>query len=178
MEATSFWTVVMKRSDGVLIPAVEGLSPEELRAQPAGSETNPIGWLTWHLDKVQDDYLSLISGSPTVWERDDWNSRFPNAEHALHIEPKDVGTFDPVDAPTLLEYHVAVRKRGGEVMADLVPDDFEKVLDPIYPTGKPMAIADILAMVVSDTIQHVGQVAYLRGMLRDQGWYSGRRPVS
>ena len=178
MDAPSFWTVVMERADGVLIPAVEGLTPEELRAQPAGPETNPIGWLTWHLAKVQDDYLALISGSPTLWERDDWGSRFPNAEHALHMAPDEVGAFDPVDASTLLEYHVAVRKRGSEVMGSLSPDEFETTRDPIYPNGRPMTVANILAMVVSDTVQHVGQVAYLRGILREAGWYSSRRPIN
>ena len=94
------------------------------------------------------------------------------------MAPDEVGAFDPVDASTLLEYHVAVRKRGSEVMGSLSPDEFETTRDPIYPNGRPMTVANILAMVVSDTVQHVGQVAYLRGILREAGWYSSRRPIN
>ena len=41
-----------------------------------------------------------------------------------------------------------------------------------------MAVSEILAMVTSDTLQHIGQIAYLRGILRDQGWYAKRRSLA
>ncbi len=178
MESPAFWSVVMRRGDGVLIPAVEDLTRDELRSQPAGPATNPIGWLVWHSAKVQDDYIALIGGSKTVWDEQGWNARFPNAEHALHVEPKQVGEFDPVDAATLLGYYNAVRVRAKAILDALSPEDFDRVLEPIYPGGRAMPLSDVLAMVASDNIQHIGQIAYLRGMLREQGWYQNRRALA
>lgn len=178
MESAAFWTVTMKRADGVLIPAIEELTSDELRAQPMGDGTNPIGWLAWHLTKVQDDYIALIGDSATVWDAGGWGSRFTTAEGALHIAPEEVRKFDPVDAEALLAYYQAVRERATEVMAGLSPNDFERVCEPATPGGRSMAVSDILAMVTSDTLQHVGQIAYLRGILRDQGWYAKRRALA
>lgn len=178
MQASAFWTVTMKRADGVLIPAIEELTSDELRAQPMGDGTNPIGWLAWHLTKVQDDYIALISNGETVWDKEAWSKRFTDADGALHIAPEEVGTFDPVDAPALLAYYQAVRERATEVMAGLTPDDFERVCTPSTAGGRSMAVSEILAMVTSDTLQHVGQIAYLRGILRDQGWYAKRRSLA
>ena len=178
MEPPAFWSVTMKRADGVLIPAIEDLTSDELRAQPMGDDTNPIGWLAWHLTKVQDDYIALISDGETVWDREGWHDRFPNAGGALHIAPEKVGTFDPVDAHVLLAYYQAVRERATEVMNGLSPDDFDRVCKPTTPGGRSMAVSEILAMVTSDGLQHIGQIAYLRGILRDQGWYAKRRALA
>ena len=57
-------------------------------------------------------------------------------------------------------------------------DDFERVCTPSTAGGRSMAVSEILAMVTSDTLQHVGQIAYLRGILRDQGWYAKRRSLA
>ncbi|HEU5108625.1 MAG TPA: DinB family protein, partial [Micromonosporaceae bacterium] len=37
--------------------AVEGLGPADLRWTP-GPAANPIGWLVWHLTRVQDDHVA------------------------------------------------------------------------------------------------------------------------
>ena len=43
----------LDRNERYMLSAVEGLSPEELRRRPA-PESNPLGWLMWHLTRVQD----------------------------------------------------------------------------------------------------------------------------
>ena len=32
-------------------------------------------------------------------------------------------------------------------------------------------IAQALALILGDNIQHIGQIAYLRGLIKEQGWY-------
>jgi len=39
--------------------AVEGLSPEDLRWAP-GPMANPIGWLVWHLTRIQDSHIAEL----------------------------------------------------------------------------------------------------------------------
>lgn len=177
MEAPAAVAAILKRGDGVLIPAVEDLTVDELRAQPAGPDTNPIGWLAWHLTRVQDDYMSLIKGEPKVWQTGGWSQRFNNEGDPLHIAPEKVALFDPADADTLLGYYRAVRERTDTTLARISPEDFDRVLPPSSPARSPMTVMETLAMVISDNIQHIGQIAYLRGLLREQGWYERRRAL-
>ena len=41
--------------------AVEGLTPDQLAHQP-GEGANSIGWLVWHLTRVQDDHVADAAG--------------------------------------------------------------------------------------------------------------------
>ena len=49
--------------DGV----ADGLDDETLHHRPGGTG-NPIGWLLWHLARVQDDHVATLAGTPQVWE--------------------------------------------------------------------------------------------------------------
>ncbi len=47
------------RVQEVVHRVLDGLAPEELVARPAQG-ANPIGWLVWHLTRVQDDHRARI----------------------------------------------------------------------------------------------------------------------
>ena len=51
--------------------AVHGLTPEQLRWAPAQG-ANPIGWLVWHLTRVQDSHLAELIGAEQVYVTGDW----------------------------------------------------------------------------------------------------------
>src|SRR5258706_13208995 len=55
--------------------AVDGLDAEALRT-PIEPGTNPIGWLVWHLARVQDDHIADILGEPQLWTTGPWARRF------------------------------------------------------------------------------------------------------
>ena len=55
--------------------ATEGLDAERLVAQP-GPNANTIGWLVWHLARVQDAQIAELVDEPQVWEQGDWAARF------------------------------------------------------------------------------------------------------
>ena len=55
--------------------AVDGLDSQALVAAPEPG-ANPIGWLVWHLTRVQDDHIADILGQPQVWASESWASRF------------------------------------------------------------------------------------------------------
>ena len=46
--------------------AVEGLDQEELCWAPAPG-ANTIGWLIWHLTRVQDHHVSELLGTEQIW---------------------------------------------------------------------------------------------------------------
>src|SRR6201992_2589412 len=57
----------------------EGLDPDQLAAQPSGGG-NSIGWLLWHLTRVQDDHVADLMGDDQLWIRDGF-------AEALGLEP-------------------------------------------------------------------------------------------
>src|SRR6478736_4880650 len=89
----------------------EGLTPEDLIAVPE-PDANPIGWLLWHVTRVQDAYTSELTECEQVWMVGDWASRF-----GLTAEPNDVGyghtpeqvrAVRPESAAAIFEYYDAV----------------------------------------------------------------------
>ena len=65
--------------------AVDGLDAESLAWRP-GPEANPIGWLVWHLTRVQDHHISEVAGIDQAWTTDGWAGRF-----GMPADPNDIG---------------------------------------------------------------------------------------
>jgi uncharacterized damage-inducible protein DinB len=147
--------------------AVDGLDPEELSARPAAG-ANPIGWLVWHLTRVQDHHLADLLGQPQVWETGDWAKRFelepdPSNTGYGHSDA-EVGAVRPESAEALVAYHQAVAARTAEVLAGLRPSDLDRVVDEAW--NPPVTLGVRLVSVAVDDLQHAGQAAYVRGLLR------------
>ena len=45
---------------------VYGLTPDQL-AHRIDTDANPIGWLVWHLTRIQDDHVAGAFGVMQVW---------------------------------------------------------------------------------------------------------------
>jgi uncharacterized damage-inducible protein DinB len=171
MEANEFFLTALSRSEGTLKRALDGLSPEDLRAQPAGTGSNPIGWLTMHLTRVQDGWLSRAQGMDSEWDDAGWGAKFGIQGEASQWSPENVHTFDPKNAETLMAYWTAVKARTDRYAGSLKAADLDDEL-PVGRSGAPpMTIAQVLALILGDNVQHIGQIAYLRGLVKEQGWY-------
>jgi Protein of unknown function (DUF664) len=151
--------------DGVY-PAVNGLSPDELTFRP-DDESNSIAWLVWHLTRIQDDHVAGLDGSEQVWMASGWADRF-----ALPLEITDTGYgHDPemvaavtADAFSLLGYFEEVHDKTLQFVRSLAEDDFTRVIDRSW--DPPVTMSARLVSVIADDLQHVGQAAYVRGILQ------------
>ena len=54
IQAVEIAKAVLDRNEAILLRALEGLTVDELQVQ-VGPASNPIGWLMWHLSRVQDN---------------------------------------------------------------------------------------------------------------------------
>ena len=54
---------------------VDGLDEDQLAHRP-GPDANPIGWLVWHLARVQDDHVAEVAGVEQVWTAQGFADRF------------------------------------------------------------------------------------------------------
>lgn len=145
--------------------ALDGLDPDDLTRRPA-PDANPIGWLAWHLLRVQDDHVADVAGRDQVWTADGWADRFglPFAASATGygFDAEQVAAVRVPSVDLLLGYADAVHARTTEFVGGLTDDDLDRVVDVSW--DPPVTLGVRLVSVLSDDLQHVGQAAYARGL--------------
>ena len=171
MSASQLYLEAISRSDGDLKRSLEDLTTEELRHQPAGPGSNPIGWLIWHLTRTRDNIVSSIAGEKSTWDREGWAERFSMEGELPRYSPADVHTFDPKDVATLVGYFTSVTEQTSKVIEGLTDADMARKVASTIPGRPPQLVLGRLGVILNDNIQHIGQIAYLRGLIRDHGWY-------
>jgi hypothetical protein len=147
-------------------PAVNGLSTEEL-AFRLDSSSNPIGWLVWHLTRIQDDHISVLDGQEQAWIAKGWVERF-----ALPLEPKDTGyghgpeevAVVTVEAGLLLDYYEDVHNKTLDYVRATNEAALATVIDDSW--DPPVTVSIRLVSIIADCLQHVGQAAYVRGIVQ------------
>lgn len=148
--------------------AVDGLGPEDLVRRPtsAGGDANPIAWLVWHAARVQDDHVAEVAGREQVWTGEGWARRFDlpldDAETGYGHGPEEVARVR-ADADLLAGYLRAVHDRSVSFLEGLGPADLDRVVDERW--DPPVTLGVRLLSVADDGAQHVGQAAYVRGLL-------------
>lgn len=146
--------------------AVDGLSAEELVQAPT-ADANTIGWLVWHLTRVQDDHVAELLGRDQVWTSGPWPQRFSLASDADDTgyghTAEQVRAVRPESVDTLLDYYAAVERQTKELLDSLSADDLDRVIDERW--DPPVTLGVRLVSVADDDSQHAGQAAYVRGLL-------------
>jgi uncharacterized damage-inducible protein DinB len=144
---------------------VEGLTPEEL-AFRVDAEANTIAWLVWHLTRVQDDHVADVAGGEQAWTSDGWVTRF-----GLPLDRSDTGyghdhnqvAVVMSDAEMLGGYHDAVYETTLPFVSSLTDADLDRIVDTRW--NPPVTLGVRLVSVITDDLQHVGQAAFVRGVI-------------
>lgn len=146
--------------------AVAGLGPQELATSPEPG-SNTIGWLIWHLTRVQDGHISELLDDEQVWTSGDWPARFglePDAVDTGYGHSRtEMEAVRPDSAATLVGYFDEVYARTRQFLRSLSAEDLDRVIDERW--DPPVTLGVRLVSVADDDIQHAGQATYLRGML-------------
>jgi hypothetical protein len=166
MDVASLLLELYGRIDPLAHDVVRGLSVEQLTRAPAPG-ANTIAWLVWHLARVQDHHIAEILDVEQIWAAGDVAERFGLAPDASNTgyghSESDVATVRP-DAPAvLLEYLDAVSARTRDMLRELAPEDLDRIVDRRW--DPPVTLGVRLVSIADDSLQHVGQAAYLRGLL-------------
>ena len=143
--------------------AVDGLTVEQL-AFRVDADANSIAWLCWHLSRVQDDHLAGAFGLTQVWAsyRDRFGLPFAADEIGYGQSSKEVAQIR-APAELLTEYYDAVHERTLRLVAGITEQDLSRIVDERW--DPPVTLGVRLVSVVSDCLQHVGQAAFVRGIL-------------
>jgi Protein of unknown function (DUF664) len=169
MQIADLLNEMFDRLPALVSSAVEGLTPERLRWAPAEG-ANSIGWLVWHLTRIQDHHVSELIGKAQVWQSGDWPARFglsgddagPDNTGYAHT-PDDVDRVRPEGPQALIDYYEAVAVRTREFLQGLTPERLDEIVDKRW--NPPVTLVVRLVSVAGDDLQHAGQAAYVRGLL-------------
>ena len=131
---------------------------------------NSVAWLIWHLTRVQDNHIADVADLPELWIDGGWAGRF-----GLDLDELDTGyghssaqvsKVRPASPDLLTDYYDAVHARTLEFLTGLGEVDLNRIVDTNW--NPPVTLQVRLVSVIEDCMQHVGQAAYVRGLLTQE----------
>jgi uncharacterized damage-inducible protein DinB len=150
----------------VVHEATDNLTADQLAYRPTPT-ANSIAWLIWHLTRIQDDHIAEVAGVGQTWTAGGWARRFDlpfdDAAHGYGHGPEEVAAVRVRTGELLTGYHDAVYQHSLDYVQTLTDDDLDRIVDKNW--DPPVTLGVRLVSVISDDLQHVGQAAYLRGII-------------
>ncbi|CCH77693.1 conserved hypothetical protein [Nostocoides japonicum T1-X7] len=157
------------RIPDLLHDVVDGIDPGLLLRQPEidGVRNNSIGWIVWHIGRMEDAQVADLAGSAEVHASGGWGERlgvpYPASTHGYGMSADDVSRFSVASADLLTAYYDAVHARTVEVVRGLDGSELSRIVDERW--DPPVTALVRLVSVADDAAQHAGQAAYVKGLL-------------
>lgn len=147
--------------------AVDGLDARMLMAR-IDPDANTIAWLVWHLTRIQDDHVADLIGADQIWLSAGWVDRFrlalPASDTGYGHSSEDVAAVVVESPDLLLGYFDEVHDRTMHLLAGLSEADLDRIVDDSWTPAVTLGVR--LVSVLSDDLEHVGQAAFVRGVLQ------------
>ncbi len=116
---------------------------------------------------MQDDHVAELLDEEQIWLTGDWARRFgldPDPSNTGYGHSLDeVAAVRPDHPGVLLDYLDAVDRRTRSRLRDLTREDLDRIVDRSW--DPPVTLGVRLVSIADDSLQHVGQAAYVRGLL-------------
>ena len=163
MTLNEFIVDALDKENGFLLEALDGLGPDELAWQPA-ADANSIGWILWHMVRVEDMWIQFFAQFQTeLWETEGWHEKIglPTRDNGFGHTAEQVNNFPGVDLGEFLRYRASVRQATLAYLDTLTPEDMERVPRERRPE---MSLGAMFRQIIGEMYQHVGHIAYLRGL--------------
>ncbi len=152
-----------------VVDLTSGLTLDVAEYRP-GPDANSIAWLLWHLTRIQDDHIAGAAGTRQAWSEEGWHRRFglPFDVSATGYgqSSHEVGLVR-VSGEQLEGYHADVHEATLRYLARIDDAELARVVDGSW--DPPVTAAVRLVSVLGDCNQHLGQAAYVRGLIRRRG---------
>jgi hypothetical protein len=170
--ATTLLIDSFDRVRGLVVDLTDNLTEEVATYRP-DEDANSIAWLIWHLTRIQDDHVAALAGVDQAWPH--WRERFelPFSARATGYGQSSADVAAVRVAGELLgSYHGEVHDLTMRYLAAVTDHELARIVDTRW--DPPVTASVRLVSVIGDTLQHLGQAAYVRGLAerRDRAWRS------
>ncbi|MCP3973633.1 MAG: DUF664 domain-containing protein [bacterium] len=170
METRDVLTDAFGRIKEEVHSAADGLAAAGLNYRP-DADANSIGWLVWHLARVQDDHVADLADRRQVYVTEGWAAKL-----GLTADERDIGyghtseqvaavKFDRPDS--LVAYFDRVSELSLEYVAAVDGAELDRIVDTSW--DPPVSAGVRIVSVIDDCAQHTGQANYVRGMFERLG---------
>jgi Protein of unknown function (DUF664) len=147
----------------LVVELTDGLTQETAGYQPEPN-ANSIGWLLWHLARIQDDHVAALAQVQQVWPN--WRQRFDlpfsDWDTGYGHGSKEVAAVHPT-GELLAGYHADVHALTLNYLDQITAEELERVVDTRW--DPPVTASVRLVSVLGDILQHAGQAAYVQGLV-------------
>ena len=171
METNEYIILCMSRVKDMLEKSLDGLTLDQTLIMP-GEQSNNITWLAWHMNRGFDRRVSLMSGDEQLWITEKWyeSYKLPKSYTTLGIGHTidDVKSIRHSSTSVPVDYFESVYKKMILTLNRKETIMYEKIIPETNNTFKYE-----LMRMVSGTLQHVGQINYIRGLIENKIWYTG-----
>ena len=149
---------------------LEGLTQQERRFMPS-AESHHIDFAIWHSIRAEDALLNYgAKESEQIWIKDEWYVKFgiPAADGGGRYTIKQVKDMPPLGVPNLIQYYDAVRKETLAYVDSVEPRelDVRSPFERLHIQFPGITKGQVLSHIVVETAQHLGQIGYIRGIIR------------
>ena len=164
MNTVRFISECLSQAQMRLLGTCDGLTEDQVLWRPA-PHANNIGFILWHMARVEDSRVSVFQNEISLWESQGWHERFEQPVDAP--DPGDRMGLRALPLPSLsilTGYLRAVHRQTLEFLPTLKPDRLETVPDSSHPERTVVAS---LRHLITHKNNHHGQVDFIRGLQED-----------
>ena len=155
----------LDESQSYLEKSLNELSQDELSWTPK-SDCGSIIFIFWHLARVEDFWINrILKGGDEIYESDGWQKLLgtPEKESGVWYDEEKLKSWPVPDKVTLINYASAARKQTLDYLSSLEEKDY---LREIHLRDRVNTVTDCLTHLITEIALHVGQIDYLRGIIR------------
>ena len=149
----------------ILNKSLDTLTQEELIFRPE-AHSNSIVILVWHMAMVEDWLTNeILLNNGKIWIIDKYYEKFPDLKEkrGYGFSQEELDKFPNMDIEWLINYYDVVRNNTNKLLENIT----EKDLYLKYEfKSEEVTGYFILGRLITELSQHLGQVSYIRGMLR------------
>lgn len=151
--------------DLILKKSLDSLSDEELTWKP-NPHSNNIIFLLWHMILVEDNLINtVLLQNEKMWIQDKYYKDFPHLKNEIGFafSQNELDNFPEMKLSWLMNYYNSLRK----ITNKFLEESNDETLAKSYMFGKRKVTGFfIVGRLVTELSQHLGQISYIRGMIR------------
>ena len=155
----------LDESQEYLIKALEELSEEDITWSPKEG-SNSIIFILWHVTRVEDIWINrILLNNKEIYESEGWQGLLgtPIKESGFQYDIEKLRSWPIPNLDALKRYATAVRQKTVAFISSFDSTNLSRVARPGH---KYDTVEAILSHLITEITLHVGQIDYLRGMIR------------
>ncbi len=164
MELKDMALATFERIWSTMDRALEGLTDQDIAKRPNG-HSNSIGWIAWHMARVEDRWINTANGTKAQLWLQGWAKKLGMPEDPGYagggMTPEQVDQFKTPAVQQIKGYTAATRQNTRQFIQGLAPSQFDQEFETFF--GRKMTIGQMFSHLFCELNQHAGQVAYLKG---------------